>query len=517
MKKVKAVNGDFPLEKCEEYQQFVKRVDIESVSVIFSSYYINKPASAFGHTLFKIKNKRSKGDGQLLDYGVDFSAQITTSNPILYGIFGIIGGFNGRFNVMPYFLKLREYNDYEARDLWEFGLNFNAEQKKLFVAHLWDMDKAHFDYFYFSENCSYHVHRFIDAIAPEWDIMQEVSGFVAPMDTITPFLNNPKHLTTINYRPSVFQRLKDSYAQLTEPEQEVFHQVVKKRDFSNLEQSSSQKEILDVVATYLDYKYPKQILLSKGDSVKDIRSFKMKILSKRSKIKSVSRSEAIKKNIKPVSGHKSQRFKVGYARASGDNNIINMELRFALHSIDDYPTWYNPYSTLEMGNVELHYLTDQSRIELKEAQFANVIALRPVDSLFQDISWNMTIGGTSIKELPKNKFSPQIDVGVGYAKKFKQSIFSLFAQTQQRYTSEYLDGNYRLDLGLRAIMKLHHKRWAFTSDYLYARVMTRQHNLTRVLKSSLNYAFTNNFATSLTYQNTNLVKRGFLNFHFYHQ
>ena len=60
------------------------------------------------------------------------------------------------FHALPYFYKVREYNDYESRDLWEYDLNLSPRAVAMLVAHLWELGSTYFDYFYLSENCSYH-------------------------------------------------------------------------------------------------------------------------------------------------------------------------------------------------------------------------------------------------------------------------------------------------------------------------------------------------------------------------
>ena len=44
----------------------------------------------------------------------------------------IFGGFRGEYAKMPYYFKVREYADYESRDIWEYPLNLTQVQKQLF-------------------------------------------------------------------------------------------------------------------------------------------------------------------------------------------------------------------------------------------------------------------------------------------------------------------------------------------------------------------------------------------------
>src|SRR5205085_2119317 len=94
------------------------------------------------------------GGHDLLDYGVDYSATADTSNPVLYAFKGIFGFFPGTFHIFPYYYKVREYNDYESRDLWEYDLSLTPQQVTMLVAHLYELGATYFDYYYIDENCS---------------------------------------------------------------------------------------------------------------------------------------------------------------------------------------------------------------------------------------------------------------------------------------------------------------------------------------------------------------------------
>ena len=77
------INSGF--DHCIKYLELKNKLNLHVVSLVFSSYFIEKPASAFGHTFFKLRSYDStSADNDLLDYGVDFSATVTTPNPILY-------------------------------------------------------------------------------------------------------------------------------------------------------------------------------------------------------------------------------------------------------------------------------------------------------------------------------------------------------------------------------------------------------------------------------------------------
>ena len=56
--------------------------------------------------------------------------------------------------MLPYFYKLREYNDFESRDLWSYELNLTQKQISFLIDHLWEMKQTLIPYYYLDENSS---------------------------------------------------------------------------------------------------------------------------------------------------------------------------------------------------------------------------------------------------------------------------------------------------------------------------------------------------------------------------
>ncbi|TMA26980.1 MAG: DUF4105 domain-containing protein, partial [Deltaproteobacteria bacterium] len=139
-----------PLASCPKFEEFYAKIAARSVTLVFSSYFLNSPASAFGHTLLRLDKGDESVAGkhfELLDYGVNYTATIDTGNAFIYAVKGLFGLFPGQFSAIPYFYKVREYNDFESRDLWEYDLSLTPEQVALVVAHIWELGSTQFPYY----------------------------------------------------------------------------------------------------------------------------------------------------------------------------------------------------------------------------------------------------------------------------------------------------------------------------------------------------------------------------------
>ena len=193
-----------PTPSCPKLERFIESVDAESVSVIFSSYYLSSAASAFGHTLLRI-NKRSVGKErrELLDTGINYSAQADTSNAVLYAFKGLFGFFKGEFQRMPYYYKVREYNDFESRDLWEYRLNLPSRSVETLVLHIWELGSTFFDYYYLSENCSYHLLGAIEVAQPSLELLNRLNWPIIPADTVKVLTEVDGLVEYVKFRPSL--------------------------------------------------------------------------------------------------------------------------------------------------------------------------------------------------------------------------------------------------------------------------------------------------------------------------
>ncbi|HEY5284984.1 MAG TPA: DUF4105 domain-containing protein, partial [Polyangia bacterium] len=143
-----------PERPCPMFARWRQAIAPEKVTLVYSSAYINSPASMYGHTFLRLSRRTGAGN-KLIDYIVNFAADVTTNNGFLYAIEGLMGGFQGRFFVMPFYVKIQEYSNIESRDLWEYELALTGAEAERLVAHTWETRSTHFNYYFVTENCSY--------------------------------------------------------------------------------------------------------------------------------------------------------------------------------------------------------------------------------------------------------------------------------------------------------------------------------------------------------------------------
>lgn len=329
------------LKSCDKYQVYLADHYPKSVHLVFSSYYLESPASAFGHTFLRFsKNDYIQDDKQseLLDVGINYGASNTSSNPLVYTVYGIIGGFQGNFSSIPYFYKIREYNDFESRDLWSYELNFTEAQKEKLLDHLWELGGTWYYYYFFTGNCSQKILSLLDGVEPSWNLLDKLPFYIIPAETIKAIDQVPGLVKKISFRPSKRRIFQGTYGQLGDDERELFKKIIEKDDWNAFTSSTlsaqSKAKILDVVIEFSDYKYSKEILMETGPRY----DWKNKVLAERSKFseKGTDLNIATPKNEEPHTGHPPRKFKLMVNKTEGQSDLsLKLTHRYALHDFTD--------------------------------------------------------------------------------------------------------------------------------------------------------------------------------------
>lgn len=437
----KHLNTDpvFTKKSCPKYDGFFKKLAAKGISLVFSSYFISRPASAFGHTLMRFSKNPDAVKGEkyeLLDYAANYSANVTTSNAFLYGLMGLAGGFMGEFAAMPYFYKIREYSDFESRDLWDYHLNLKPKEIERVIAHLWEMGSTSFRYFYLTENCSYHMLGLLDVANPELGLTDNVPYFVIPADTIAIIAETPGLLKEVTYRPSKMTVLKHRLALLDKEERAAFDKIAKALKPIKFEASKErQAKVLDTAIDFLDFEYAEQILL-KDSGEKELKN---DFLIARAKlgIKSKPLNVPAPTDEMPHLGHKARRIALGAGTSSKSDVFSKMEFRFAMHDLLDLSTGQNPNATMEMGNfqfrydLENKYRGNSSTFRVDEFSLAQVYALTPMEEYFSDMSWRANFGGRTVKDGGcQDCFAPTGQVAAGITLKSGPIMTYLMVATE---------------------------------------------------------------------------------------
>ncbi|MBL0955930.1 MAG: DUF4105 domain-containing protein [Leptospira sp.] len=213
--------------RCDRYEVWKASIHVDSVSIVFASYYLMAPASVFGHTMLKFNQKSNEENGsEILDYAVNVSADTPNLDPIRYTYHGLFGGFKAKFSLFPYYLKVNEYNDLESRDLWEYRLSLNKDELELLVSHLWELSRAEFDYYFLNANCGTFLVEWLDVVKPELNLKSKLGGVVSPVETIKLYTRTEGLVVETKYRPSLYSEISFLIGQMEPEEKKAFYHLL---------------------------------------------------------------------------------------------------------------------------------------------------------------------------------------------------------------------------------------------------------------------------------------------------
>ncbi len=441
-------------QRCPRFEEFWNRLSARSVTLVFSSYYLNNPASAFGHTFLRTNKTDFAYEGkrfELLDYGIDYSATVDTSNALLYGFKGLAGLFPGRFNYYPYFFKVREYNDYESRDLWEYDLNFSQAQVDRLVAHLWELGSTYFAYYYVTANCAYHILTALEAANPDLELSDRVGWFVVPANSVKAVFSNPGLVRGVHYRPSIHTQFQQRLDRLSAAQRGALADLVADRHAPlppRMEPRQS-VEVLDAALDYADVRYAKELVQGTN---REALEFKQRLLERRSEILIPSEELRIEPPLQqqPQVGHGTKRAALGGGYSSALGPYAEIELRMGLHDLADPYAGYPELSQIEFFPMRLRYNSDRRSVWLEDFSIVRIISLSSVSRFEMKPSWNVRLGAITVRDGGCDACTAGVfEIGGGLARSWFGSKLTLFAFAQSELLgSPPLQGQFNLPLRL---------------------------------------------------------------------
>jgi len=432
-----------PKPPCPRYEKFLSDTDADRISFVFSSYYMNNPASVFGHTFVRIirRGEISEEKRELLDRAIEFSATVDTNNALVYGAKGLLGAFPGTFRNVPYHFKVRQYNDYESRDLFEYELAFTREEIDTFVAHLWELGSTFFDYYYVSENCSYHLLGALEVARPSLQLLKHMHWPVIPADTIKALYANPGFVTGVRFRPSLRRQFEARLRPLHGGALAVIDRLAHDpRSRFELPQREA-VEVLDAAQDLIDIRFAKA-LTHEVDS--GPARTKQVLLERRAAMAVPSEPLSVRMPWRgqPQLGHHSRRVGVGYGLDDAGTQSIFVEGRLALHDLADPTPGYPELSQLEFLPTRLHVDLADGHVTLDSFSLVRLVSLTAQTRFDRKISWKVDVGAIHLDdEGCADCYAGRFVLGTGAAFTFAQGAVTLFGTVDAHLASgPHLDG-----------------------------------------------------------------------------
>ncbi|MCZ6533150.1 MAG: DUF4105 domain-containing protein, partial [SAR324 cluster bacterium] len=439
---------------CPRFERWRRNLDAGSVSLVFASYYLNNPASMFGHTFLVLNKKGRPASERMLSYVISFGALVPEdqAQALLFAVKGLTGQYQGHFSALPYYVKLREYTDIESRDIWEYELRFTQAQLDRLVRHAWEMGSTYFDYYFLKENCSYHLLSLLEVADPRLDLRKDYNVWTIPVETIRQMLALPGMVVKTVYRPSRGSLLRRKLGKLEGDETNLVQELTgdPAMGFSGaFEDLPTVRKIL-VLDTAVDF-YQYRIAAARGEGDRELKSSLRRLLLRRSRLGIASgEPQAQEQGTPPHLGHRSQRWAVAAGEANGESQFLDLTWQAAFHQLMSRDEGYSENSQINGFLIRLRHDSDASRTKLEQFSPVDIISLAPLSTLNRLPSWKINAGWRRARDGACGGCLPfTVNGGIGLALRsqlLSREVYFGFVELTMDFESDF-DKGFRAGLG----------------------------------------------------------------------
>lgn len=396
-----------PKVNCVEFDEWINQIKPHKATLIYATDFMGNPSSMFGHTLLRLDPKDQK-QLNLVSYAVNYAATVKGEDNWSYAWKGLTGQYPGEYSLMPYYRKVKEYGDFESRDLWEYELNLTPEETRFLVEHIWEMQHVSFPYYFVSDNCAYRLLGLIDLVRPNLNLKQQFNYAAIPIETLK-VVDQQNLVKEVVYRPALETQLLAQAKQHGTALAKVAHKVA----FTEVEQTQpilknySQSEQAKILEMAYDDLYL-QFISRKVDT--DFAQPQLRqLLAERSQIQvDKQRQEPTQPQKQPVEGHHARNISVNVGEVQGQS-FVELGHRQAYHDLIDPQAGYRTGTQLLFLDGSVQYRDDKLKVE--HLDFLSVNSYNPIQPFKSPLSWGFNLGWKQ-EAIENGKFSEDKQHGV---------------------------------------------------------------------------------------------------------
>ncbi|HEE5951481.1 DUF4105 domain-containing protein [Acinetobacter baumannii] len=377
-----------PQVKCSEFENWIGQIKPYKATLIYATDFMGNPSSMFGHTLLRLDPKDQQ-QLNLVSYAVNYAATVAGNDNWSYAWKGLTGQYPGEYSLMPYYRKVKEYGDFESRDLWEYELNLSPEETRFLVSHIWEMQHVSFPYYFVSDNCAYRLLGLVDLVKPESHLQEKFNYASIPMETIKAMQQQGLTKAPV-YRPALETQLLAQAHQHGASLAKVAHQLAMKpiKESSETLKSFSPSD----QAKILEMAYDDLYLQFIGRKVEE--SFAQpqlrQLLALRSQIDlDKQRQEPKRPSTEPTQGHNARNVSLKLGEVQGDK-FIEIGHRQAYHDLIDPQGGYRAGTQLLFLNGNAQWRDDH--LKLEHLDLLEVNSYNPIQPFKTPLTWGFNLG-----------------------------------------------------------------------------------------------------------------------------
>jgi hypothetical protein len=378
----------WPEAECERFAQWRAGMRADRVSMIFPSAYLNSPASMYGHTFLRLDANQGESAGSpMLSYAINYAANGDQNEGLAFAFKGLVGLYPGQFTNAPYYLRIREYNDLENRDIWEYELDLNPDEIERLLAHTWELGPTRFDYFFFDENCSYHLLALLDAARPGWNLVDDFTWWAIPVDTIRAVIRTPGMLKAVRYRPANSTELRERAHRLGPENARLARDIADGTQPLEAVQAANLTPEQQALALETAERLVAYDAVREGWSEPQAQARRMPLLRARAALPAGEAVTVPTPKDDPTTGHASARIDVMAGRRAG-SDFYTFTARPAYHDLLDPPAGYQRGAAIQFFQTVLSR-SAHGHVQLERFTPVDISSLSPHEPLLRARSWRV--------------------------------------------------------------------------------------------------------------------------------
>ena len=379
-------------QSCKRFDQWHAALDPYQITLVFPAAYLNNPASMYGHTLLRIDGKGQDERTRLLAYSISYAANTDETSGLVFAVRGLFGGYPGLFAITPYYIKVREYTDIENRDVWEYQLTLTPREIDRLLMHVWELGPIRFDYYFFDENCAYHLLSLLEVARPGLELTDRFRWWAIPSDTVRAVAEQPGLVKRVVYRPATATIIRRRLADMDDRQSGLSRGLAERKVSSTDDRLhglpvAEQARVLELAYDYATYRSA-----SGRDTTTTAQMHELLLARSRLEVPP-QRPEVPVPVVRPDEGHKTSRLALGVG-SRGGRHFEEISLRPTYHDLMDDDGGYTRGAQIEFFNMKWRHYRGDDSLHLEEFTPLNIVSLSPRDDFFTPVSWKVNVGWT---------------------------------------------------------------------------------------------------------------------------
>ncbi|WP_373685449.1 DUF4105 domain-containing protein [Acinetobacter sp. YH12123] len=450
MQELSIRSEQLPVVSCPEFDEWFGKIKPYKATLIYATDFMGNPSSMFGHTLLRLDPKDQK-ELNLVSYAINYAATVAGEDNWSYAWKGLTGQYPGEYSLMPYYRKVKEYGDFESRDLWEYELALTEQETSYLVKHLWEMQNVSFPYYFASDNCAYRLLGLMDLVRPTLNLTEKFKVASIPVETIKA-INDEQLIQAAVYRPALETQL------LSQAQQHGYRLAREAHKLAEIEPAmmstalaqfneAEQAKILEMAYDHLYL-----LLIGRKVSAEETQPKLRQILALRSQSSQPKqRTEPKQPSLDPVNGHHARNFSATVGEVQGEK-YIELGHRQAYHDLIDPQGGFRIGTQLMFWDGSIQYRDEQFKIN--HFDFLSVNSYNPITPFKTPLTWGFNFGWQQVS-VDAGQFSETKQHGVaelkaqsGYSWANQERTHLCYVQSQMQVQGgKSLDQGWRVGLG----------------------------------------------------------------------